>query len=335
MKPKLHEIAQHADVSEATVSRVLNQRPGVAEETRRKVLDALSELGFGFGSVRTPKPGVVGIVTPELDNPIFPMMAQAIESRLARLGILSVVGPATPTTAHERDYLQHFVRIGATGIVVVNGAYANRAIGYASYERLMADGVAVVLVNGVSEPCPIPAVTVDIAGAARAAMRHLIHLGHRRIGCIAGELKYNPPQDLVAGYKQALRDAGLGIDDSLVVETLFTIEAARSAALKLIGSGVTGVITISDLMALGAIGAAQSQGLSVPDDLSVIGFDGTPLLRTLNPTLTTLRQPVGRMAQSVAAMLLGQMNGDTQATQVFKADLIAGATVGVAPELIR
>lgn len=335
MKPKLHEIAHRAEVSEATVSRVLNQRPGVAPETRRKVLDALSQLGYSFASEAGRQMGVVGIVTPELDNPIFPVLAQAIESRLARLGIMSVVGPATPTTAHERDYLRHFARIGATGVVVVNGSYANRDIGYATYEQLLDDGIAVVLVNGVHEPCPIPAVTVDIVGAAYTAVRHLISLGHGRIGCIAGELKYVPPQDLVAGYQRALREASLPVDDDLVAETLFTIEGAKWAAIDLIDKGVTGVLAISDLMALGAIGAAQSQGLHVPGDLSVIGFDGTPLLGLLSPTLTTLRQPVNRMARSVAAMLLSQLNGERRSTQVFEADLIAGATAGVAPALAR
>lgn len=335
MKPKLYEVAQRADVSEATVSRVLNQRPGVAQETRRKVLDALSELGYSLGSTPGRQTGVVGIVTPELDNPIFPVLAQAIESRLARLGILSLVGPATPTTAHERDYLEHFVRVGATGVIVVNGAYANRDIGYATYQQLLDNGVAVVLVNGIYEPCPIPAVTVDLEGAACTAVRHLLSMGHRRIGCIAGELKYVSPQDLVNGYRRALREADVLTDDDLVVETMFTLEGAKSATATLIDRGVTGLLAISDLMALGAISAAESQGIRVPDDLSVIGFDGTPLLGMLSPTLTTLRQPVNRMARSIAAMLISQMNGERQNTQVFQADLIAGATAGLAPTLTR
>jgi len=335
VKPKLYEVARLADVSEATVSRVLNQRPGVAQVTRRKVLDALSELGYSFGAAPSRQTGVVGIVTPELDNPIFPMMAQAIESRLARLGILSLIGPATPATAHERDYLEHFVGIGATGVVVVNGAYANREIGYATYQQLMDNGVAVVLVNGIYEPCPIPAVTVDIEGAAYTAVRHLLSLGHRRVGCLAGDLKYIPPQDLVGGYTKALREAGVANDDDLVVETMFTVEGAKSATSALLERGATGLLAISDLMAMGAISAAESQGVRVPDELSVIGFDGTPLLGMLSPTLTTLRQPVNRMARSIAAMLISQMNGERQNTQVFQADLIAGTTAGLAPALTR
>lgn len=299
------------------------------------MLDALSELGYSFGSERAQQSGVVGIVTPELDNPVFPVLAQAVESRLARLGILSVIGPATPTTAHELDYLEHFVRIGATGIVAINGSYANRAIGYATYERLLDEGLAVVLVNGIHEPCPVPAVTVDMVSAARNAVRHLISLGHERIGCIAGELKYASPQDLVEGYTRALQDADIATDEELVAETLFTVEGAKSAALSLIDKGVTGIVTISDLMAMGVIRAAEAEGLSVPGDLSVIGFDGTPLLGLHSPTLTTLRQPFNRMAQSVATMVLSQINGRRPPTQVFQADLIAGATAGIAPSLVR
>ena len=335
VKPKLHEVAKVADVSEATVSRVFNQRPGVATETRRRVLDALSELGYSLAPERAQPEKIVGIITPELDNPVFPVLAQAIESRLARLGILSVIGPATPTTAHERDYLEHFVRIGAAGVVVINGSYANPSIGYSTYERLRDDGLAVVLVNGIHEPCPVPAITVDVVSAARAAVRHLISLGHTRIGCIAGELKYASPQDLVSGYVRALSDAGIPADDELVIDTLFTVEGAKAAALKLFGLGVTGVITISDLMAMGVIRAADAEGLRVPEDLSVIGYDGTPLLGIHTPTLTTLRQPFNRMAHSVATMLLSPINGEQSSTQVFQADLIAGATAGIAPALIR
>ncbi len=334
VKPKLNEVARQANVSEATVSRVLNQRPGVAADTRSKVLDVLNQLGYNFGAARGHKLRTVGVITPELDNPIFPLMAQAIESKLARHGFLSLLGPATPTTAHERDYLQHFVRIGVSGVVVVNGAYAKH-IGYAAYERLLAEGIAVVLVNGIYEPCPIPAVTVDIEAAALSGVRHLINLGHRRIGCIAGDMQYTSPQDLAAGYRRALGEAGIEVDDDLIVEALFTLEGAKSAATKLIDMDVTGMIAMSDLIALGAISAAHARGLQVPDDLSVIGFDGTPLLGMRSPMLTTLRQPVNRMAQSVTAMLLGQMNGDTQSTQVFEADLIAGGTAGIAPALVR
>ena len=315
---------------------MLNQRPGVAEATRRKVLDVLNQLGYNFGPDRVRKMGTtVGIVTPEFDNPIFPLLAQTIESKLARHGLLSMVGPVTPTTAHERDYIQHFLRMGARGIVIVNGSYAHRSTGYGAYEQLLDDGVAVVLVNGICQPCPIPAVTVDMQGAAQSAVRHLINLGHRKIGCIPGNLNYAPPQDLITGYKQALQDSGLSGDDSLIVEGMFTVEGARYAATELIGKEVTAVLAISDMMALGAIGAAQTQGLRVPDDLSVIGFDGTPLLAMFNPTLTTLRQPVDRMAQTVATMLVGQLRGDRQPTQVFEAELIAGATVGLAPALAR
>ncbi|HEX9854439.1 MAG TPA: LacI family DNA-binding transcriptional regulator [Acidimicrobiia bacterium] len=335
MKPKLHEVAKIAEVSEATVSRVLNLRPGVAEETRRRVLDALSRLGYHVGSERARRSAVVGIITPELDNPIFPLFAQAIESKLARHGLLSVVGPATPTTAHERDYLEHFSRIGASGVVVIDGSYANRTIGYAAYESLLDDGLPVVLVNGIYFPCPVPAVTVDIAAAAQTAVRHLFSLGHRVIGCVTGQLDYSSSLDLASGYQSGLKREGLEFDERLLIETMFTVEGARSATVELTRRGVTGIVAGSDLMALGVVAAAESQGLRVPDGLSVVGFDGTPLLGMSNPALTTLRQPVDRMAQTVAMMLLGQFNGDRPKAQVFEAELIAGATTGAAPAMVH
>lgn len=332
MRPKLHEIADIAEVSEATVSRVMNGRPGVADATRTRVLDALNQLGYHLGSERTRSAGIIGIITPEFDNPIFPLFAQLIEAQLARHGLLAVVGPATPTTAHERDYLEHFTRIGATGVVVINGSYAQQDIGYSTYEQLLKDGLAVVLVNGVFFPCPIPAVVVDIANAATAGVRHLASLGHTRIGCLSGPMRYASSQDLVRGYGAATARLGLEPNPALIAETLFTSEGARSATIELLAHGATGVITGSDVMALGVIAAAEAQGLRVPEDLSVVGFDGTPILALSGIPLTTVRQPVHRMAQAVTSMVLAQFeNGDRPTAQVFQAEVVAGSTTARAP----
>ncbi len=334
MKPKLHEVARLAEVSEATVSRVMNGKPGVAEATRRKVLDALSQLGYRPEGVRNGA-GVIGIITPELDNPIFPLFAQQIESRLARHDLLSVVAPATPTTAHERDYLDHFAAIGAAGVVIINGSYAQEDIGYAAYQQLLDDGMPTVLVNGIYLPCPVPAVGVDIAAAAGAAVRHLFNLGHTRIGCLTGPLYYSSGTYLVAGYEAAMERVGLEVDDDAVIETLYTVESAHAATSAFLDAGITGVVAGSDLMALGVIGAAKAMGRRVPQDLSVVGFDGTPLVALGDPPLTTLRQPVGRMARAVTTMLTAQFAGDTPAPQVFQAELVAGATTGAAPALVH
>lgn len=335
MKPKLAEVADLAGVSEATVSRVMNGKPGVADATRHRVLDVLSRLGYSIDATRAGTRTVVGLITPELDNPIFPLMAQHIESRLARHGVLSIMGPATPTTAHERDYLDYFVSVGVSGIVVVNGSYAQKDMGYAPYEELLDRGTPVVLVNGLSLPCPVPAVGIDIAAAAQAAVSHLVSLGHTRIGCMTGPLYYSSAEAFVAGYRTATRRAGIERDRKLIIETMFAAESAHTATAELVEAGATGIVCASDVMALGALSAARAMGVDVPEALSIVGFDGTPLVGLSDPPLTTLRQPVDRMAQAVTTMLMAQIGSSDRPTpQMFQAEVVAGGTAAAASSLL-
>jgi len=334
MRPKLHDVAALAGVSEATVSRVINAKPGVAESTRRAVLDVLSDLGYREVATRSSDTGLVGIVTPELENPIFPLLAQTIEARLARHEFMTLVCPSTSETIAEQDYLDHFVATGASGIIVVNGRYAQEGFGYDPYLRIVQAGIPVVLVNGIFPGCPLPAVAVDLRAAARLAVQHLVRLGHSRIGCLTGPYRYSTSQLFVDGYRGAMREVDGPID--IVSETLFTLEGGRAGMARLLEEGCTGVVAASDLMALGAITAARSWGADVPEDISVIGSDGTPLSTLTDPPLTTLRQPVGRMAAAAVSALLAQSNGDGMVSpQLFQPELVAGASAGtvrIAPQ---
>lgn len=326
MRPKLAEVALRADVSEATVSRVLNARPGVAEGTRRKVLDVLSDLGYRDLPEKAASSGVVGIVTPELENPIFPLLAQTIESRLAHHGLLSVVCSSTAETVHEQDFLDHLASISAAGVVVINGRYAMPDVGFGPYLALRRDGTPIVLVNGLHQRSPLPAVAIDLVAAAAMGVEHLAAMGHERIGLLIGPRRYSSALAMIEGHEAGLAERGLA-GDGLVSETMFTFEGGQAGAATLLESGVTGIIAGNDLMALGAIAAVRSRGAAVPQDVSVIGFDGTPAMAFTEPPLTTLRQPVGRMAAAAAALLVAQMNGDHQAqTQVFRPELVVGQT---------
>lgn len=327
MRPKLHQVAELAGVSEATVSRVINAKPGVAESTRRAVLDVLSDLGYREVPSRSNGSGIVGIVTPELENPIFPLLAQTVESRLARHELMALVCPSTSETIAEQDYLDHLTRTRAAGIVVVNGRYAQDGFGYDPYLRILDNGIPVVLVNGIFPGCPLPAVAVDLSAAARLAVQHLVRLGHTRIGCLTGPYRYSTSQLFVDGYRDAMRAVPEQTD--IVSETLFTLEGGRAGMAKLLEEGCTGVVAASDLMALGAITAARSWGARVPEDVSVIGSDGTPLSTLTDPPLTTLRQPVDRMAAAAVSALLAQLNGDGMLSpQLFQPELVAGASAG-------
>lgn len=330
MRPKLQQVAELTGVSEATVSRVINARPGVAESTRRLVLDVLSDLGYREVPTNSAGSGVVGIVTPELENPIFPLLAQTIEAQLARYELMSLVCPSTSETIAEQDYLDYLAETGAAGVVVVNGGYARDGVGYEPYQRLLHSGVPVVLVNGIFDGCPVPAVAIDVRAAAVTAVEHLVRLGHRRIACLTGPMRYSTSQLFAAGYHTAMgRVAG---SESLTSETLFTLEGGHAGMAPILEAGFTGVIASGDIMALGAIAAVRSWGAEVPNDVSVVGLDGTPLASLTSPALTTLRQPISRMAAAAASSLVSQIRGDGAAPspQLFLPELVAGASVGPA-----
>ena len=329
MRPRLAEIADKAHVSEATVSRVLNAKPGVANSTRRKVLDVLADMGYEDVHRQHTGSGAIGIVTPELTNPFFPHLAQHIESVLAHHGYISLVCSSTAETVHEQDVLDVLAGQHASGVVVINGRYALPGVGYGPYEALAARGVPVVLVNGFQGTPPLPAVGVRIADAASDAVEHLGALGHRRIGLVVGPTRYPTAGDFVAGYRSALASMGIDFDPTLVSETPWTLEGGQAAAAPLLENGVTGIVCSNDLMAVGVVAAAQAWGASVPDDISVIGFDGSPLAGFTDPPLTTLRQPVASMATAVASLLVGDhRNNAAVPVQRFKAELVIGKSTG-------
>lgn len=329
LRPKLHEISELTGVSLATVSRVLNARPGVATVTRQKVLDTLADLGYRE-PVRTTHTGVVGIITPELDNPIFPALSQNIEARLARFGLLSMICPVTSETVNEQEYLDHFTETRAAGVIVINGKYAGIEDGWEPYEDLIRKDIPTVLVNGVVGECPVPAVSVDIAAGAAVSVRHLASLGHRRVGILVGPGRYSSTVELRRGYESAAGEFGLDHSSDLISETIFTLEGGRAGLAKLLEAKATAVICGGDLMAIGVIEGLRARRLGIPKDFSVVGLDGTELLSHTDPPLTTVRQPIDRMAASVAWLLQNQDLAGSS-VHLFKPDLVIGKTTGPVP----
>jgi DNA-binding LacI/PurR family transcriptional regulator len=292
------------------------------------VLGVLADLGYQDVPVRPEQTGVVGIVTPEMDNPIFPLIAQTIEARLARQGLLSMICPATSDTVNEQEYLDHFATTNAAGIVVVNGRYADPDVGFGPYQRLTASGIPVVLVNGASETDGVPLVAIDLEAGARMAVQHLAAMGHRRIGVMVGPRRYSSSRLLETGYLVEMTLLGLETGDDMTSETLFTLEGGRAGIAKLLEAGVTGVVTGSDLMAIGAINGIRAWGKTVPGDVSVVGFDGTSLASVTSPKLTSLRQPVERMAASVAWLLEDCRPEHADTVHTFQPELMIGRSTG-------
>ncbi|GLW06619.1 HTH-type transcriptional regulator MalR [Microtetraspora sp. NBRC 13810] len=331
---RLSDVAGQAGVSEATVSRVLNGRPGVSAATRQAVLAALDVMGYERPQrLRQRSNGLVGLVTPELDNPIFPAFAQAFERALTQHGYTPVLCTRLPGGTVEDDFTELLVERGVSGIIFVSGRHADVTASSDRYTRLVGQGVPIVLLNGHAGDVPAPFISPDDAAAARLAVRHLVDLGHERIGLAVGPARFVPVIRKTAGYREAMRHVG----EESVAHSLFSVEGGQAAAAVLLERGCTGIVCASDLMALGAIRACRERGLTVPGDVSVVGFDDSPLIAFTDPPLTTVRQPVGSMVAAAVHTLLESIAGapPRHSELIFQPELIVRGSTGSGPRVAR
>ncbi|MER7488403.1 LacI family DNA-binding transcriptional regulator [Streptomyces sp. NPDC126497] len=326
--PRLTDIAAQAGVSEATASRVLNGKPGVAPATRRRVVAALDVLGYERPvRLRQRSAGLVGLVIPELTNPIFPAFAQVIEQVLAGHGYTPVLCTQMPGGSTEDELVEQMEDRGVTGIVFLSGLHADTTADPARYHELASRRLPFVLVNGYNERITASFVSSDDRSAVRMAVRHLADLGHTRVGLAVGPTRFVPSRRKAEGFLAAVRSfCGMRAEEAEahIERTLFTVEGGHAAAAALLDRGCTGLVCGSDLMALGAIRAVRERGLSVPHDVSVIGFDDSPLIPFTDPPLTTVRQPVQAMATAAVGALLEEVGGTpVQRTEfVFQPELV-------------
>jgi DNA-binding LacI/PurR family transcriptional regulator len=300
----LREVAEHAGVSLATASRVVSGLDNVRSETRERVERAMRELLY-VPPGRRPATGMIGLLVPDLENPIFPALAQEMEEKATEAGFASILCNTTAAAFREVDYVHMLLDRGADGMIFISCEMTNLSGEHDHYARLVEEGARIVFVNGALNSLSVPSVAVDERGAGELATQHLIDLGHRRIGYVAGPDYYLPTRQKAAGRESALRAAGLEVDGPVVYGEDFTVENGREALRTMLAtkSPPTGVICSSDLMAIGVLQEAAAQGLRVPDDLSVVGFDGIDAAAWTSPPLTTVEQPIQEIAETAVTAL--------------------------------
>ncbi|MBB2942621.1 DNA-binding LacI/PurR family transcriptional regulator [Actinoplanes lutulentus] len=329
MTKRLAEVAKKAGVSEATVSRVLNGRSGVSEATRTSVLTALDVLGYERPTkLRGERARLVGLVLPELQNPIFPALAEVVTGSLAQRGFTPALCARTIGGVPESDYVEMLLDHQVSGVIFAGGSYALTDASHEHYRRLTDRGLPVVLVNAGVDELGFPRVSTDDAVAVEQAWGHLRSLGHERIGMVLG-----PEGHVPSGRKLAAMIQVAGDNPSFVERSSFSMEGARVAATKLVERGVTGIICASDVLALGAIRAARRLGKAVPADVSVVGFDDSAFMTCTDPPLTTVRQPIETMGQAAVDILVSQIEEARVLSDelLFEPELVVRGSTGPAP----
>ncbi|MFI6299663.1 LacI family DNA-binding transcriptional regulator [Nonomuraea sp. NPDC050790] len=302
MTRRLAEVARKVGVSEATVSRVLNGKPGVSEATREAVLTALDVLGYERPTqLRGDRARLVGLVLPELQNPIFPAFAEVVGGALAQQGFTPVLCTRTVGGVTEAEYVDLLLQQQVSGVVFAGGLYAQADAAHGHYELILERGLPTVLVNAAVEHLGFPQVSCDDMVAAEMSLAHLRALGHERVGMVLGPADHMPSRRKLAAFLLG------GGDPGLVEQTMFSLEGGHAAAARLVGRGVSGIVCASDLLALGAVRAARRAGRSVPEQVSVIGYDDSPLMNCTDPPLTTIRQPIEAMGRAAVELLVAQI----------------------------
>jgi LacI family transcriptional regulator len=317
----LRDVAARAGVHPATASRALNPetRLLVREETARRVLEAAELLGYHPNpvarSLRTRRSHTVGVLIPDLTNPLFPPIVRGLEDRLAVAGYVALIGNTDGDGERERLLFEQMRARHVDGMVLATAHLSDPLLTEASQS-----GLPVVLVNRMASDQSLPAVSVDNQRGMHMAVAHLIGQGHRRIAHIAGPQELSTGLFRYRGFTGAMKEHGLEHDPDLVVTAkAFSIEEGLRCTRVLLegGGGCTAVAAGNDMLAVGCFAALDEAGLSCPSDLSVVGFNDMPFIDRLRPPLTTIRFPHYQVGTEAAHLLLERIAGQVGPVKVL------------------
>lgn len=309
----IREVSRLARVSMATVSRVLNDTVPVADETRARVLDAVTKLDYrpnAFArSLATNRSGGLGVIVKALSSPFFSPMLDGIESIAESQGMHLMVSSGHVDARTEKRALEFLVERRPDALILDVEGLSDEFLAE------LANGSIPIFIIGrlvpvLAERC----VYLDNIAGGLLMTNHLLEQGHTRIAHITGLLAMHDSRERLAGYRRALEDAGLEFDEALVVESDFQEEGGERAISELLerDTEFTAVFAANDQMAAGALVALREAGRDVPDDVSLVGHDDVLLARYLYPALTTARQPIFEMGAAVTSMALASVGADTK-----------------------
>ncbi|MDK4742885.1 LacI family DNA-binding transcriptional regulator [Rhizobium sp. LEGMi198b] len=306
-KVGIRDVAKLAGVSTGTVSRVLNDHPSVTDELRARVRRIIEELGYmpdpSARSMRSKVSRLIGIVIPDLTNPFFSELVQSAEQAAAGHGYNIIVMTSLDHAAKEADRIGQLMSRKVDGIILVP------SIDFHTIK--LPKGLPIVVVDRLMPG--YSGIASDHRHGVRLGVEHLLKLGHRRIGFISGPKHSVPANDRLKGYLDAMgqSDDGKQIQgSSLIAEAAFDYESGRSAGNYLLARAryerPTAIFASSDQQAIGCMRAAHDLGIPIPAALSIVGFDGIPLSSMTTPRLTTVKQPIQKMAAAAVAVLLNK-----------------------------
>jgi len=309
----IQEVAKLAGVSPSTVSRALNNHPGISEKTRQKIIEVAKKLNYKpnyRGQILTTKSTKnIGLLITDITNPFFPELVRGAEERASEAGYTILLGNTSESEEKETNYLDFFSRGPVDGVIISASRISNEHI-----INLAEEGLPIVVINRMLEHPKISYVSTDMEKGGYLATKHLIKLGHSRIAFINGPKLSEAAERRLSGYKRALTESKIRYNPNLISFNTPVADSGYKEAIKLLcaKNPPSAIFTYNDLMAFGVIKAAKELGIKIPEELSIIGFDDIFFSNFTDPPLTTVRQPKEELGENAVELLLKLMKGEKQ-----------------------
>ena len=332
---RLQDIADRLSLSQSTVSRALAGHPAISKATRESVQNVASELGFRFGlgarRSRKSTTRMIGVVVGALHNSFMTQLLGELHDAFAEYGYHVTLIIDSLNEVEQLPTFRPLIDSYFDGMVFATATLDSQIV-----PELHKRGMPLVLVVRSVESVPVDTVEIDNFHAGAEAARHVFELGHTRIGIVLGPQNTSTSRDRATGAVNYLKSVGLNDSDVVLMWGLYTTEHGYSSGFQMLTqeNRVTAIIAGNDTIALGVLDAAARSGVAVPDQLSVMGFDDTPLSGSSMIGLTTIRQPVETMARTAARRLLERIRAKNVALvhrDVLPTELIQRRTTGPAP----
>lgn len=328
------DVARLAQVSTATVSRVINSPDTVREKTREKVLRAMKMCNYKYNALArgfaTKKSNTIGLIIPSINNPVFAESTLGVQEYAEQKQIKVILGNTSYKITQEESLINALRESQVDGLIITTTNPKGEII-----KSLVDEEVPFVLLFSTVKTGPISAVGVDNYRGGYEATEHLISLGHRQIGMIAGSFSVTDRSyHRWHGYRQCLKDNGIPYNKNLLVQTEYSLSGGRNSIKQLLKQDLppSAVFCSNDYIALGAIKGARETGLSLPEELSIVGFDDMPTASYMVPALTTIRQPAYEMGRRACELLLQKMeNPDKPEQHMLETKLVVRESTAAVP----
>ena len=317
----IYDIAKEANVSPATVSRVLNRQGNVRDETAQRVLKIAKAKKYSPNvmarSLRTKKTFLIGLIIPDIENPVYPAPVRGIQD-VANQEDYSVI--IHSTDGDERKEIETLRRLHAVGVdgLIINISESSLLL-FEEIKRLRSESLPIVALGPWHSDLEIDYVSVENEKGAYMATEHLLRLGYKRIAIVLGPRENIISRERFSGYKKALEDYCVKFSEEIVYEGNFKMGSGYKAAKEMLKEKERpeAIFCANDVMALGAMAALQQEGIRIPEDIALIGFDDIELAGLARPSLTTIAQPKYETGKIAAELLFEQINGQSSSGKLY------------------